>query len=120
MALRIVEEAGVAAVEGTPGMPLMASVDDSARVVEACFSGDVRMALLYADNLTERFFDLSSGEAGAILQKLRNYGIRLAVVSSSARAWSSRFGEMVAEERRGRHFAIFDSRADAWAWLSRE
>lgn len=36
-------------------------------------------ALLYAPNLTAKF-DLSSREAGAILQKLRDYRIRLAVV----------------------------------------
>jgi hypothetical protein len=33
-------------------------------------------ALLYSPNLTERFFGLSSGEAGAILEKLRNYRLR--------------------------------------------
>ena len=50
------------------------------------------------ENLTPAFFDLSSGEAGAILQKLRNYGIRLAVVCPPGRVlMSSRFGEM------GRH-----------------
>ena len=38
------------------------------------------MRLLYASDLTN-FFDLSSGEAGAILQKLRTYGVLLAVLS---------------------------------------
>ncbi len=45
-----------------------------------CLEGGVDCALLYAANLTRGFFDLSSEEAGAILQQLRNYGIRLAVV----------------------------------------
>jgi hypothetical protein len=34
--------------------------------------------VLYSENLPPAFFDLSSGVAGAILQKLRNYKIRLA------------------------------------------
>ena len=33
-----------------------------------------------AENLNPAFFDLSSGDAGAVLQKLLNYDVRLAVV----------------------------------------
>jgi hypothetical protein len=33
--------------------------------------------------------------------------------------FSSRFGEMVAEERRGPHFGLFDTRAAAREWLGR-
>ena len=47
----------------------MRGVEDAGLVVEARFSGGVDRALLYAQNLTE-----------AILQKLRNYRIRVAVV----------------------------------------
>jgi hypothetical protein len=120
MELQIVQEAGVKVIEGMPDTPFMSRPEDAARVIEACFSSGAQMALLYAENLTAHFFDLSSGEAGAIQQKLRNYHIRLAVVSSSTRPWSSRFGEMAAEERRGRHFGLFDSREEARAWLSRD
>ncbi len=120
MELRVVEEAGVKIVEGAPNEPCMSSIEDATGVIEMCFSRGAQRVLLYADNLTDKFFDLSSGEAGAILQKFRNYGIRLAVVSSPTRVWSSRFGEMVAEERRGRSFALLDSRADACEWLSRD
>jgi hypothetical protein len=87
-------------------------------VVEACFSGGVSSALLYAPNLTEGFFDLSSGEAGAVLQKLRNYRIRLAVVCvpGSVR-FSRRFHELVAEESGGEHFRVFESAQMARQWL---
>jgi hypothetical protein len=54
---------------------------------------------LYAANLTRGFFDLSSGEAGAILQKLRNYRIRLPVVCGPGTAQlSRRFGDLLAED----------------------
>lgn len=117
--LAIVEDAGVRVVEGAPGQRFMSSVKDAGLVIEACLSARTRAALLYADNLTAAFFDLSSGEAGEILQKLRNYRIRLAVVCAPGQVqFSSRFGEMLAEERRGPYFGVFDTRADARAWLA--
>jgi hypothetical protein len=120
MELTVSEEAGVRFVEGPPNLPLMRSVEDSILVFEACFSHRVSCALLYAANLTERFFDLSSGEAGAILQKLRNYGIRLAVVCIPDIArFSSMFGEMAAEESRSGYFQVFESATAARQWLSR-
>jgi GrpB-like predicted nucleotidyltransferase (UPF0157 family) len=118
-ALSLVEESGVRVVEGAPNEPLMTRMDDASRVIEACFSHRARLALLYASNLTERFFDLSSGDAGAILQKLRNYGVRLAVVCPPGSVqFSSRFGEMLAEEHRRRDFRVFETRAAAREWLS--
>ena len=87
-------------------------------MIEACFSHRARLALLYAPNLTGKFFDLSSGEAGEILQKLRNYGVRLAVVCPPGSVqFSSRFGEMLAEEHLRRDFRVFETRADAREWL---
>ena len=117
--LSLVEETGVRFVEGTPDGRVMIRVDDASRVIEACFSHRARLALLYASNLTERFFDLSSGEAGAILQKLRNYGVRLAVVCPPGSVqFSSRFGEMLAEEHLRRDFRVFETRSAAREWLS--
>ena len=116
--LTLVTEAGVAAVEGSPGQPLMARPEDATAILEACFSHDVRSALLYAENMTPGFFDLSSRDAGAILQRLRNYGVRLVVVCPPGAAqFSRRFGEMLAEERQGWHFAVVESRAAALEWL---
>ncbi|WP_437476955.1 DUF4180 domain-containing protein [Sorangium sp. So ce1014] len=107
-------------VEGLPDQALMSSARDVDRVLEACFSDGVRCALLYAANLPAAFFDLSSREAGEILQKLRNYWIRLAVVCPPGGSdFSSRFGEMVDEERRGAHFGVFETRQAAVAWIRR-
>jgi Domain of unknown function (DUF4180) len=118
MELSMTEEGGVRIVEGEPGRSFMSRIDDADRVLEACFSSGVRCALLYARNLTDGFFDLSSGEAGAVLQKLRNYGVRLAVVCPAGSVqFSSRFGEMIAEERLRQHFAVFETREAARNWL---
>jgi Domain of unknown function (DUF4180) len=116
----VVEEDGLRVVEGVPDTPVMSRAADVNRVLEACFSHRVDCALLFASNLTDGFFDLSSGDAGAILQKFRNYGVRLPVVSPPGSvAYSSRFGEMLAEERQGRHFGVFETREAARAWLRR-
>ena len=116
--LRLVEEDGVKVIEGPAGEPLMTSVKDTDLIVEACFSNDVQTALLYAENVTDDFFDLSSGNAGAVLQKLRNYGIRLAVVCPPGSVgFSTRFEEMLAQERQGRYFDVLESRRAALEWL---
>jgi hypothetical protein len=118
--LTLVEEGGVKVVEGQPDTLLVSGVDDVGRVLEECFSNGARATLLYAENLPAAFFDLSTGQAGAILQKFRNYGVRLAVVSRPGRTQTSRrFGEMVAEEHRARHFGMFESRDAAREWLGR-
>jgi hypothetical protein len=106
-------------MEGPRDLPFMRSIEDAGLVVEACFSNSVESALLYASNLTGRFFDLSSGEAGAILQKLRNYRIRAAVVCAPGSVqFSSRFNEMTAEESGRNYFRLFESVLTAREWLS--
>lgn len=96
----------------------MRSADDAGLVIEACYSKGVDSALLFAENLTENFFDLSSGEAGVILQKLRTYRIRIAVVYNPELVrFSSRFGEMAEEEGRTGYFRLFESEQAAREWL---
>jgi hypothetical protein len=86
--------------------------------VEACLSEGAEAALLYPENLPAGFFDLSTAQAGALLQQLRNYRLRLAVVCPpGAVEPSRRFGDMVREERRTGYFDLFESRAEALAWL---
>jgi hypothetical protein len=118
MKLTLVDEQGLTFVEGVPDEAFLASAHDVDRLLEACFSDRATAALLYATNLTPAFFDLSSGEAGIILQKLRNYHIRLAVVCPRGSVvFSSRFNELVAEEMRGTHFGLFETRQAASDWL---
>jgi hypothetical protein len=119
MELRLVEEGGVSFVEGEPDRPFMSRIDDVNRLIEACLSNHFCPAVLYARNLTETFFDVSSGDAGVLLQKLRNYHIKLAVVCppDSVR-FSARFGELLNAERRDSHFSVFENRDAAVAWLS--
>lgn len=117
MDLNIIDKAGQQYAAGTAGEKLMRKQEDIVDVIGLCFGYDVSRLLLYADNLPDRFFDLRSGEAGEILQKLRNYRIRLAAVLSQDDIGQGKFAAMVGEENRGNDFRVFADRAAAEAWL---
>lgn len=117
MSLHIATHGTSTVIEGQPGTAILRSPDDVVELIASCFEHQARLVLLYAENLPERFFDLSSGEAGTILQKLRNYQIRLALVVDPGHTQSPRFRELVSEELRGNDFRLFDDRAAAEAWL---
>lgn len=106
-------------VEGFPDRPLMRKPEDTTLLLEVCFAARVRFALLYAPNLTAAFFDLSSREAGTILQRLRTYQLRLAVVCPAGTVrFSTMFAEMVAEEKARGYFAVFETADAARQWLA--
>jgi hypothetical protein len=107
-------------LEGRPGEPYMRRADDVTALIGECFSAHSRWALLYPENLPPAFFNVSSQEAGTILQKLRNYGVRLAVVAQrDSVPASSRFHELMAAEQRDGAFGLFETREAAVAWLAR-
>ncbi|MHC5539574.1 DUF4180 domain-containing protein [Singulisphaera rosea] len=92
MELSTLEDGGLTIEEGQPDAPFMFGPGDVDLVLEACFATGARSAILYAENLPAGFFDLSSGQAGSILQKLRQYRVGLAVVGGFDRS-SSRFAD---------------------------
>jgi hypothetical protein len=87
-------------------------------LIGICFEQQARSVLLYPENLPAQFFDLSSGEAGEILQKLRNYRIRLAVVEApGGDPRSTAFQALMREETRDNYFHLYADRDAALAWL---
>src|SRR5262245_38183258 len=62
--LKLVERDGKRYLEGAAGQALMRDAADATQLVEACFNGRTKRLLLYPENLTGGFFDLSSREAG--------------------------------------------------------
>lgn len=105
-------------IERRPDESWLTTLADAKLVIEACFSARTHDALLYPANLPPAFFDLSSRVAGEYLQKWRNYRIRVALVAPPGSVtFSSRFGEMIAEEAPRGAFRVFDTRDAAVAWL---
>jgi hypothetical protein len=118
MEFMLIDHGQVKIVEGQPDTPFMRQAGDVNRVIEACLSEGAGAALLYAANLPPAFFDLSSGQAGEILQKLRNYHIRFALVCPAGTVtFSTRFAELLADERRGSYFGVFETPEAAREWL---
>ena len=104
-------------VDGRDGALAMRTARDINRAIEACAAVATSNVLLPASSLPPGFFDVSSGEAGELLQKLRNYRMRLAILRDDSVSPSTRFHELMADERRQGFFGLFDTEADALAWL---
>ena len=118
MQIEQLEQNGTRIAAGMAGTPLLSSSEDLSSLLEACFASGARSLLLHPENLPSRFFDLRSGEAGEILQRLRNYGFRLALLAKPAELPAGRFTEMSRDESQARDFAVFGDREQALAWLS--
>jgi hypothetical protein len=80
-------------------------------------SGKAARLLLTEDDLSAAFFDLRTGLAGAVLQKLATYGVLTAIVVEDPARYGPRFAELAREHARHPQVRITSSRTDAEAWL---
>lgn len=93
------------------------SVDDALDLIAACSELGTDRLLLPGSILPEVFFDLHSRFAGAFIQKLLNYRLRVAGVIPPDPAHGDRFREFLLEAGRGPQFRVFGVRDDAIRWL---
>lgn len=100
--------------------PLSAGPFDPAGVVVTCIESGARGLLLDQGSLPPEFFDLSTGIAGALVQRLTTYGIRMAAVVPDPTIHSRPFQDFAREASTGRHFRFFPDREQAVEWLSEE
>lgn len=89
-------------------------------VVAKCFEHRTQALLMDRAALPPEFFDLRSGVAGELVQKLTQYDVRLACVVPDLDAQPERFQEFAREANRGNRVRFFASREDAVAWLTDE
>jgi hypothetical protein len=75
--------------------------------------------LLTETDLAPEFFDLRTGIAGELFQKLTNYQIRTALVITNPERHGSRFAELAYEHRVHNAIRFFDNADDALMWLNR-
>lgn len=73
--------------------------------------------VLTEEDLGPDFYDLKTGLAGELFQKVVNYRGRLAIVIRDARAYGDRFSELAYEHRRHPSVRFFEDRALALQWL---
>jgi PadR family transcriptional regulator AphA len=114
--LRLIEKQGHRFVEAISDTTCIENEKDVVDLIGACGEFDTDRLLLHGELLPARFFDLKSGYAGMILQKLVNYHIRTAAVVSRDQI-RGRFSEFVVETNRGQHFRVFFDRQQAESWL---
>jgi len=81
---------------------------------------DTNLVLLHEQNFHPSFYDLRSGLAGEIAQKLFNYHVRMAIVGSFESVRSERFREFMNESGRGNQLIFTSDHATALAWLARK
>lgn len=116
MKVHVVEKAQTRYVEGIVGETLLANEQDVLELLGLCHEYDADRILLYTRSLPETFFDLKSGQAGMILQKLVNYHVKAAAIVSPAFI-RGRFKDFVTEANRGNHFRVFHNKDEAEKWL---
>jgi hypothetical protein len=93
---------------------------DALAAVRHCIENGTYALLFDRGALAPPFFDLSSGIAGEVAQKLVNYGIRMASVVPDLSAYSPHFRDFARESNRGRRLRFFATRDEAVAWLESE
>jgi len=96
--------AGVRVLECATGGPPPRTAKDATDIVGEAWAQKAQMVALSADWLGDEFFALSTGVAGAVVQKLQDYRIRVAVVGDCSRylAASKALRDWVGECNRGR------------------
>lgn len=86
--------------------------------VATCFERGTQALLIDRPALPPEFFDLRTGLTGELVQKLAQYGIRLACVVPDLSAQPERFQEFAREANRGERARFFESKGDAVGWLN--
>lgn len=88
-----------------PAGPAIATERDGTDLIGDAMGEDARWIVIPLARLSPDFLKLSSGLAGAILQKAVNYRINMAVVGdvSAQMAASKPLNDFVGESNRGRH-----------------
>lgn len=70
--------------------------------------------------ITEKFFILSSGLAGEILQKLVNYGIKLAIYGDYSKYTSKPLKDFIYESNKGEDVFFVEDKSEAIAMLTKQ
>ena len=100
--------------------PQSAGAFDPVAVVNRCIESGSRDLLFDDGSLPPEFFDLSTRVAGAMVQRLTQYGIRTAAVVPDPSAYSRPFQDFAREANAGSHFRFFPTRQQAIDWLIAE
>lgn len=88
-------------------------------IIQACGENSVDRILVEADNLPETFYDLRTGLAGVILDRLSVYKVRAGFLVPAEWLTSCRFAEMALEANRGFEYHYSTDRNEIIQWLEK-
>jgi len=87
-------------------------------LLSLCYFHNSNYILLVDKNLSDEFFNLRCGLAGAALQKFANYQMSVAIVLPTEANHKQRFKELIYEMNQSTHCRFFDHREIAELWLT--
>jgi PadR family transcriptional regulator AphA len=90
---------------------------DALDLIALCGENEANLLLLHHEALSEDFFRLKTGVAGAVLQKFINYSVRVAIIIPDQEQLSANFKAWVSEVNKGSQYRVFVNSADAVNWL---
>ncbi len=111
---RITETGGLRVLHVDPVGPPIVSNEDSSDLIGNAWVDNADVIALPVSRLDAEFFRLASGQAGAILQKVANYQLKLAVIGDVGEhlAGSGALRDFVWESNRGEHVWFFGEAAE--------
>ena len=105
-------------IECIPGKQLISSEQDILDLFADSYEHNTNLFLLYESNFHPDLFDLKTGLAGAVFQKIAVYHARAAVVLDSIEKKNKRFQEYMYECNQGSLVCFFTDQKAAVKWLA--
>lgn len=98
------------------GELLIGDEQDAVDLIALCGEENTNRLILFADNLSQEFFDLKTGLAGKVFQKFSNYRVKCGLVIHSQMD-KGRFHEMLVELNRQQSIHFFTKLEEAEEWI---
>ncbi len=97
--------------------PIIGSQQDFLDLLVVGMENNTSLLLLRDTNFDPAFYDLKTGLAGAILQKVSDYSARLAIVGSFEERGGERFQQLALECNSGTQVRFVSCTNEALSWL---
>ncbi|PPL15657.1 DUF4180 domain-containing protein [Microterricola pindariensis] len=111
---RITESGGLRVLHVDPAGPPIVSAEETSDLIGNAWVDNADVIALPVSRLDAEFFRLASGQAGAILQKVANYQLKLAIIGDIGAhlAASGALRDFVWESNRGEHIWFVDEASE--------
>jgi len=116
MNYNIKQSNGISYLVAREGELLIGDEQDAVDLIALCGEENSDRLILFADNLSQEFFDLKTRLAGSVLQKFSNYRVKCAIVIPPLLD-KGRFHDMLIEANRQHSLHFFSTLEDAEDWI---